>query len=165
MCGRRNLLLGSHEVKIRDEAGKEEPPPIPISSTFLHHHRCERGSLIGDFFYWLQVFIGPKPDQFQKAILPSKLLHWIYSMQWIPSVGLVIPVTRVSNGQGGWADLISNWYYPPKDKRPPSLCRQCTAVVFLGLTIRGCSHITSAAGGGGGGMANADHCWRRMEGG
>ena len=22
-----------------------------------------------------------------------------------------------------------------KDKRPPSLCRQCTAVVFLGLTI------------------------------
>ena len=64
----------------------------------------ERGSLIGDFFYWLQVFIGPKPDQFQKAILPSKLLHWIYSMQWIPSVGLVIPVTRVSNGKVGWAD-------------------------------------------------------------
>ena len=26
------------------------------------------------------------------------------------------------------------------------------------LVIRGCSHITSAAGGGGGGMANADHC-------
>ena len=28
----------------------------------------------------------------------------------------------------------------------------------LRRSIRGCSHITSAAGGGGGGMANADHC-------
>ena len=28
----------------------------------------------------------------------------------------------------------------------------------LRKSIRGCSHITSAAGGGGGGMANADHC-------
>ena len=26
------------------------------------------------------------------------------------------------------------------------------------IRVRGCSHITSAAGGGGGGMANADHC-------
>ena len=31
--------------------------------------------------------------------------------------------------------------------------------------LRGCSHITSAAGGGGGGTANADYCWRRGEGG
>ena len=45
-----------------------------------------------------------------------------------------IPVTRVSNGQGGWADLILT-----KDKRPPSLCRQCTAVVFLGLTNTCCN--------------------------
>ena len=29
------------------------------------------------------------------------------------------------------------------------------------LWLRGCPHITSAAGGGGGGQANADDCWRR----
>ena len=33
------------------------------------------------------------------------------------------------------------------------------------LTIRGCPHITSAAGGGGGGKPNADDGWRGGEGG
>ena len=33
----------------------------------------------------------------------------------------VIPVTRVSNGKGGWADLIT------EDSRPPPLSHQCTA--------------------------------------
>ena len=28
------------------------------------------------------------------------------------------------------------------------------------VSVRGCPHITSAAGGGGGGQANADDCWR-----
>ena len=36
-----------------------------------------------------------------------------------------IPVTRVSNGQGGWADLVST-----KDSRPPSICHHCTCTWY-----------------------------------
>ena len=32
--------------------------------------------------------------------------------------------------------------------------------VFIRSAVRGCPHITSAAGGGGGGKPNADDCWR-----
>ena len=38
------------------------------------------------------------------------------------SASRAIPVTRVSNGKGGWADLILT-----KDSRPPPLSHQCTA--------------------------------------
>ena len=33
-------------------------------------------------------------------------------------------------------------------------------VQFAIVMVRGCPHITSAAGGGGGGKPNADDCWR-----
>ena len=57
---------------------------------------------------------------------------------------MVIPVTRVPNGKGGWADLLT------KDSKPPSLCRQCTAAVFLGL-INTCLTAMEVVGGRWGG--------------
>ena len=68
-----------------------------------------------------------------RPFVPCSLLSSPQSAQLMNVAG-PIPVTRVSNGQGGWADLILT-----KDKRPPSLCRQCTAVVFLGLTNTCCN--------------------------
>ena len=47
--------------------------------------------------------------------------HQAGGVRWARG-GKVIPVTRVSNGKGGRADLILT-----KVSRPPPLCHQCTA--------------------------------------
>ena len=64
------------------------------------------------------------------TILPATLV--VAPCYTLPHCRLVatssIPVTRVSIGIGGWADLIST-----KDSRPRILCRECTVSLFLGF--------------------------------
>ena len=54
------------------------------------------------------------------------------------AVAMGIPVTRVSNGQGWWADLIINLILT-KDSRPPSQATSALLISSLGLINTCCN--------------------------
>ena len=68
------------------------------------------------------------PHNLKNAVPEGRRIRG-YASSRSTGAALAIPVTRVSTGIGGWADLILT-----KDSRSHPLCHQCTSAVFLGLT-------------------------------
>ena len=59
---------------------------------------------------------------------PDNFAQSLDSCYKLYKLGITIPVSRLSNCIGGWADLIST-----KDSRPSSPCSQSTDIVLLDL--------------------------------
>ena len=111
-----NLRVDVLESLIWPAAYYTKPPWIV---NHLHLLTREAEKRIRSPWAMLLLALSPILVQCAATLLWNRTLDWIGRSKW-PS-GWSIPVTGVSNGEGGMLT-------------PPPLCRQWTAAVFLGLT-------------------------------